>query len=121
MIRPLICGSVPAALSSKGSEEEKEEGEDESDRERAREAWREDKMVSGDPYAIDRTFGHAVDFVVDAGVLEVREDCSRFGAAVYPSPAHPSRGMLYFPSQLHGYSPPARYSFTLALFDDSIP
>lgn len=46
-------------------------------------------MVSGDPYAIDRTFGHAVDFVVDAGVLEVREDCSKFGEAGYPSSTHP--------------------------------
>lgn len=34
--------------------------------------WGDDALVSGDPAAIDRTWGHAVDFIVDAGLLEVR-------------------------------------------------
>lgn len=38
-----------------------------------RDGWHEDASVSGDPAAIERTWGHAVDFVIDAGVLEVRE------------------------------------------------
>ena len=84
--RPLLCGSVPADLPGEGAVgrdweegDEKDEGDEEEEDDdlgeagrEAREAWGEDAMVSGDPASIERAFGHAVDFVVDAGVLEVR-------------------------------------------------
>ncbi|CAN0392425.1 unnamed protein product [Ascophyllum nodosum] len=83
--RPLLCGSVPADLPGEGAVgrdwkegDEKDEGDEEEEDDdlgeagrEAREAWGEDAMVSGDPASIERAFGHAVDFVVDAGVLEV--------------------------------------------------
>ncbi|CAM9582241.1 unnamed protein product, partial [Scytosiphon promiscuus] len=40
------------------------------DGEVSRGAWNDDALVSGDPAAIEAAWGHAVDFVVDAGVLE---------------------------------------------------
>lgn len=58
------------------SEQEGEEDDDAEDDELeegrgASRAWGDDALVSGDPAAIEAAWGHAVDFVVDAGILEV--------------------------------------------------
>lgn len=85
---PLLCSSVPsefpgdwgASGSSAAAPDLDEDGDDydddddgDDDEEGAsRGAWGDDALVSGDPAAIEAAWGHAVDFVVDAGLLEVR-------------------------------------------------
>lgn len=60
-------GDVEAYLEADDNDDTGDEGDV------GRDGWNEDALVSGDPAAIERTWGHAVDFVVDAGVLEVSE------------------------------------------------
>jgi len=83
-LRPLLCSSVPSEFpgdrdwgppgyESDQNGEEDDDGDDaelEEGRGASR-AWGDDALVSGDPAAIEAAWGHAVDFVVDAGILEV--------------------------------------------------
>ncbi|CAM9117627.1 unnamed protein product [Ectocarpus fasciculatus] len=78
---PLLCGSVPSGFPGDGawaeggaaaSDYDVDDDDDEVDGESvSRRAWGDDASVSGDPAAIEAAWGHAVDFVVDAGLLEV--------------------------------------------------
>ncbi|CAM9895402.1 unnamed protein product [Ectocarpus sp. 6 AP-2014] len=78
---PLLCGSVPSGVPGDGawgergaSEHDYDIDDDDDDVEGdrvSRGAWGDDTSVSGDPAAIEAAWGHAVDFVVDAGPLEV--------------------------------------------------
>eukprot|EP00903_Cladosiphon_okamuranus_P017534 g16149.t1 len=88
---PLLCSSVPSQFpgdhdwgadrSSAAAPDYDEDGEgfddadddedDDDDEGASRGAWGDDAMVSGDPAAIEAAWGHAVDFVVDAGLLEI--------------------------------------------------
>lgn len=97
--RPVLCSSVPPiGRDSQDEAGRRQAGPGHSDGDRRRdgpdeeeagderergENWGDDAFVSGDPAAIDRTWGHAVDFVVDAGFLEVRYEIGRyFGVSV---------------------------------------
>lgn len=81
----MLCGSVPSNILTDGGRSAANGFEDDDDDEDEYDsgegggggvgspgAWGEDALVSGDPGAIERAWGHAVDFIVDAGVLEVR-------------------------------------------------
>eukprot|EP00752_Nemacystus_decipiens_P011815 g10484.t1 len=87
---PLLCSSVPSAFpgdhdwgsgrSSTAAPDHDENGvdygdgdddEEEAEEGASRGAWGDDTLVSGDPAAIEAAWGHAVDFVVDAGLLEI--------------------------------------------------
>lgn len=81
--RPLLCGSVPSGVPGDGAwgeegaaapdyDTDDDDDDDDVDGERvSRGAWGDDASVSSDPAAIEAAWGHAVDFVVDAGLLEV--------------------------------------------------
>ncbi|CAM9131334.1 unnamed protein product [Pylaiella littoralis] len=90
---PLLCSSVPSEFPGDGDwgrghgpaapdfdsdDDDDDDGDDdgweggrEEDGGASRGAWHDDALVSGDPAAIEAAWGHAVDFVVDAGMLQI--------------------------------------------------
>lgn len=99
---PLLCGSVPSEFPGDrdwgggrssaaapdydegggGYGDDEDDGDDDEEEEEgvSRGAWGDDALVSGDPAAIEAAWGHAVDFVVDAGLLEVKKLSIRWSA-----------------------------------------